>query len=391
MTKSHNIYYPLERKPAQLERAILLDMVLKMFQNLIQQAASSFAQTYRQARKSFLAQAMSLGLEVESSIYDKRGPEGEELALDCLWLGPENATKVLVLMSATHGVEGFCGSACQIDALSIFPASDLPEGVAVLYAHALNPYGFAWLRRVDDEGIDLNRNFVDFSKELPVNEGYDRLAIALLSSSDRNEELYVYQQEYGLDALVQAIVGGQYQHPQGLFYGGAAPSWSRKQVEAMIKHYGLTERQQVCVIDYHTGLGPFGYGEPICDLPPQSVGAKWCQQHFGPSVTLPVLGTSSSTANVGLSDMGWHELVGEHLAFIALEFGTFEREQLLEVLRADHCLHAQGEINWQDAETQKVKHRLKHFFYPDTQDWREMVLFRSRQVIAQALKGLAAS
>ena len=26
--------------------------------------------------------------------------------------------------------------------------------------HALNPYGFAWLRRVNEHNVDLNRNFL---------------------------------------------------------------------------------------------------------------------------------------------------------------------------------------------------------------------------------------
>ncbi|WP_281015546.1 DUF2817 domain-containing protein, partial [Mesorhizobium sp. M00.F.Ca.ET.217.01.1.1] len=52
----------------------------------------------------------------------------------------------------------------------------LPSSTAVLFVHALNCYGFAWDRRVTAEGVDLNRNFVDFSKPLPSNPGYEELA-----------------------------------------------------------------------------------------------------------------------------------------------------------------------------------------------------------------------
>lgn len=105
-------------------------------------------------------------------------------------------------------------------------------------------------------------------------------------------------------------------------------------------------------------------------------------------MTLLTLGTSSSSVKSGLSDMGWHRLLGDRLAFIALEFGTFDMASLLSALRADHILHAQGPIDWTAPQTRKVKAELKRFFFPDTQDWREMVLFRARQVIGQALRGL---
>ena len=37
-------------------------------------------------------------------------------------------------------------------------------GVAVLYVHGLNPYGFSWWRRTTHENVDLNRNFRDFAR-----------------------------------------------------------------------------------------------------------------------------------------------------------------------------------------------------------------------------------
>jgi len=362
-----------------------------MYGGLVKNARTVFARSYAGARQGFLADAQAVGLAVETLPHPLRGPDGEALALDWLWMGPKDAANLLVLLSATHGVEGFCGSACQRDALRQLSADDLPKGVAVLMLHALNPYGFAWLRRVTEDGVDLNRNFVDFAGSLPENPGYDQLADALLTAPDDPEaegRLQAYAEAYGQRALEEAVSGGQHRHPKGLFYGGREPTWSRLQVEGLIARHKLAERQRVAVIDFHTGLGPYGYGEPICDLPPDGPGARTCRKWFGESVTLPALGTSCSSVKSGLSDMGWHRLLGDRLAFIALEFGTFDMARLLGALRADHILHAQGPIDWSAPQTQRVKAELKRFFFPDTQDWREMVLFRARQVIGQALKGL---
>jgi Protein of unknown function (DUF2817) len=77
----------------------------------------------------------------------KPGPTGEELATDTAWVGPASAKKVLVTTSATHGVEGYFGSATQVEWLRRATGDTLPQDVAALHIHAINPYGFAWMRR----------------------------------------------------------------------------------------------------------------------------------------------------------------------------------------------------------------------------------------------------
>ena len=86
-------------------------------------------------------------------------------------------------ISATHGVEGFCGSGLQVDWLARKGPAALPGDTAALFVHAINPYGFAWLRRVTDEGNDLNRNYVDHGKPYPENPGYIEIADALVPPS----------------------------------------------------------------------------------------------------------------------------------------------------------------------------------------------------------------
>jgi hypothetical protein len=354
----------------------------------------AFADDYAGARRRFLNAARAAGAAITSYAHPLAGPGGEDLATDVAWLGPENASRVLVLQSAMHGVEGFCGAGAQADCLAHPP--ELPADTALLAIHAINPHGFAWLRRVTEDGVDLNRNFVDFSEPLPQNPGYDALADAIVpadpspdSLAAADARLAAYEAAHGRTAFEVALTGGQYRHPHGLFYGGTAPTWSRTITEAIVANHGLAARGRVALIDYHTGLGPFGYGEPICDHPPGSAGARLARAWYGDSVTEPALGTSSSVAKHGLSDYGWQALVGDGLVFVALEFGTYDVASMIRVLRADHQLHAAGAVDWRDARTQAIKAAMRRHFYPGTTDWRQAVLFRSRQVIAQALRGLS--
>ena len=82
---------------------------------------------------------------------------------------------VLVLISATHGVEGFCGAGCQVGYLVDRLYGSLPPTTRTILIHALNPHGFAWLRRVNENNIDLNRNFQDFTQPLPDSSPYEAI------------------------------------------------------------------------------------------------------------------------------------------------------------------------------------------------------------------------
>ncbi len=355
-----------------------------------------FSADYASARQRFLSHCNQLGLEVRSYQNPNQGPEGEELAADTAWVGDKDARNVIVTLSATHGVEGFCGSGAQLDWLRNRGPESLPGGVAMLIIHAINPHGFAWQRRVTEEGCDLNRNWIDFDAPYPLNPGFEALRDVLLPSElsgpafeKAEEEIARWRAQHGETAFHVARGGGQYSHPEGMFYGGNAPTWSRLTLESIMRDYNLPQRDHIAVIDYHTGLGPFGYGEPICGNQPGTPGHQRAKSWYGQSLTEPDLGTSSSVPKVGLSEYGWTRIVGDIHTYIALEYGTYTPDAGRAALRADHWLHAQGNVNWQSAETRAIKQRLKNHYYPGTPDWQEMVIFRSRMILRQAQRGLS--
>lgn len=64
---------------------------------------------YRTARTAFLTAAEAAGAELHSTVHPLTGLDGEDLAVDVAILAPEAQARVLVV-SATHGVEGYGGS-----------------------------------------------------------------------------------------------------------------------------------------------------------------------------------------------------------------------------------------------------------------------------------------
>jgi hypothetical protein len=263
--------------------------------------------------------------------------------------------------------------------------------------HAHNPYGFAWLRRTNEDNIDLNRNYVDFSAPLPSNDPYDELADAICPAEwtgpgreAAEQTLAAYAEANGPRALQAAITQGQYKHPDGLFYGGQAPSWSRRTVEAIVLEE-CGDARHVGMVDYHTGLGPYGHGEIISGHGGDEGSYKRAAQWYGADeVTSSQDGTSSSAPIVGNCASALVKLLpGAVVTGVALEFGTKPVDEVLDALRADAWLHSHG-----DPESdvgRAIKAQIRDAFYCDADDWKAMLVQRSDWVVERALKALAAA
>jgi hypothetical protein len=356
---------------------------------------ASFAADYSEARDKFLAAARLADAATFRYDNSTKGPKGEALSTDVAWIGPADASKVMVTISSTHGVEGYCGSGFQVDWLAGVGASGLPKGTAALFVHAINPYGFAWTRRVTEEGNDLNRNYVDHSKPYPVNEGYleiaDDLVPADFSEAGRaaaDGRLAAFRRKVGDVEFFRAVSGGQYSHADGMFFGGGGASWSNRTLHAIVDRY-LKGRADVAVVDFHTGLGPYGYGEPITHYDIGAGGSRRVRNFWGESVTESKRGQTASQARDGLGHYGLNRVLQEpqtRLTMCTLEYGTFDRESGQKAFRADHWLHKYGDPLGKEAEP--VRKAMRRQFYPETDDWKEAVLFRGHQVVRQAIAGL---
>jgi hypothetical protein len=141
--------------------------------------AHCFAASYAEARSAFLTACAQSGAEIVSHRHPLAGPDGAALFLDDARVGRADARCVLFVASGTHGIEGFCGSGIQTFLLRGGIAARLPDDVALVFVHAVNPWGFAWLRRVNEDNVDVNRNFLNHTAPHPVNADYDGLYDAL--------------------------------------------------------------------------------------------------------------------------------------------------------------------------------------------------------------------
>ena len=356
----------------------------------------SFSRDYAEARVRFLeaVDALNGPVALETIDHPLTGPKEEPLATDVATVGDPGAERVLVLISGTHGTEGTCGSACQNAWLRSDRPNSLPDTLRVVLVHAINPHGFAHVRRVTEDNVDLNRNFLDHDRPYPENTDYAGLHDFLLPQSwspearaEADKGLEAYAAEHGEFALQAAISRGQFSHPDGLFFGGHAPTWSNRTLRALLaRHAG--DAKAVALIDYHTGLGPYGSADLISDAQPDSEDYRRVERWYENGLSSPSAGTSTSAPLAGTMANGVREaLPNTRLSMITAEFGTYPVRRVFNALRGDHWLHARGTDD--RALRQAIKHEVTKALYPDENDWKELVGLRSRQLIDRAIGGLA--
>lgn len=358
-------------------------------------ASSHFAQSYAEAREKFLAAAAARGARMFRHVHpSERGANGEQLSIDLAEIGDERAQDVLLLSSATHGVEGFCGSGCQVGLLrdDEFIAAAQRSGVAVLMLHALNPYGFSHLRRANEDNADLNRNFVDFALPLPGAPAYAEIHDLLLPSAwpppaDSEARMHAWIKTHGEKAFQAAVSGGQYSHPDGLFFGGRHPTWSNACLRAVLRSRAAP-RRRLAWIDFHTGLGPSGHGEKIYSGRDDAASVARTKAWWGDDVTSFFDGTSSSAHVTGIiTDAAHQECPNTEMTAMALEYGTLSLEQTLQALRAEAWLHNHPDAP--GALASGIKRAMRDAFYIDADDWKQTVYDQAKASCLKAFGALA--
>ncbi|CAG9180910.1 M14 family metallopeptidase [Cupriavidus respiraculi] len=353
-----------------------------------------FSRSYAEARTKFQQAASRAGASLTPFPHPtRRGLDDEELAMDAAWLGEPLAQRFVLVTCGMHGAEGYCGSGAQVRLLG---DADLARecadaGVALLLVHAVNPFGFSHMRRVNEDNVDLNRNFMDFTKPLPGNAAYREVAPLLLPAqwppSERDEAaLARIVAEKGMAWYQAAVSAGQYEDPRGMFFGGQAATWSNYTLRRILARHGAG-RTALRWVDIHTGLGPRGYGEPIYMGPDDAAQVGKTRAIWGARVTSTYDGSSTSAPLTGLA---WHAvpqtLPTLDYAGIALEFGTVPLGEVLDALRGDHWLHLHPEADSNQRE--RIRDGMWRAFYGDSDDWRAEVVEQTAAAVRAAVGSL---
>ncbi|PQO38227.1 M14 family metallopeptidase [Blastopirellula marina] len=353
-----------------------------------------FSPDYATARTRFCDLASKLGWQVESFPREGTGPQGEPLVTDAACSSEGDPAKVLVVSSAVHGVEGFFGSAVQWALLRRWQKEG-PLPIKCLFLHGINPFGFAWRRRFDENNVDLNRNFLLPGETFAgAPETYAKLDEFLNPHRPPSSwEPFMAKAawlivRYGMTALRQAIATGQYEFPQGLFFGGSRPSPLQSLLAENVPRW-LQGSEDVVHFDLHTGLGPKGTCKLLIDYPlndrQRTSLAKWFgEETFEESQTSGI----AYEARGGLGRWCVAQQWAPNYLYTCAEFGTYGSVTMLKGLRAEN--QAQHWCPPKDPRAIAAKDQLAELFCPRDSVWRSQVIQRSYELVDQAVAGLLA-
>jgi len=351
----------------------------------------AFSPNYAIARERFRAKSLACGYDCTVYPINPVSPTGEALTIDVAIAGTSNPKRTVVISSGLHGVEGFLGSAIQLALLEQqqILASRSPDTRVVLI-HALNPYGFAWQRRWNEDNVDLNRNFFLPEEEFTGSpKNYSKFNAFLNPTSPPSKfEPYILQAiwlilKHGMASLRSTLPVGQYDFPKGLFFGGKAPSKTQEILAANLPQW-IGNASEVLHIDFHTGLGKQGTYKLLLGLT-QPTSFKRLAGRFGAEIIEP-----NSTEGVSYPIRGGLKTWCQNLLpecryeLLTAEFGTYPVIKVLQALRAENRAHHWG--NPQE-NYEWTKSQLVEMFAPASRKWREQSIVQGIEICKQALSG----
>ncbi|MEM9564613.1 MAG: DUF2817 domain-containing protein [Actinomycetota bacterium] len=349
--------------------------------------------TYVECRERFRRAATEAGAELEANRIDGVGRHGEDLTIDVAQLGSGRPRRVLLVLSGTHGIEGYAGSAMQRDLLAHLAGRDLPDDVAVIVVHAVNPWGMSWWRRANEHNVDLNRNWGAGTGgvERPDNEAYAEIHELLCPDGEQAPdgdrfvtELTRLSETRGLDWVRAAITAGQVSHPDGLYFAGRELQPSTRRLDAIATDR-LVGAEAVLAVDLHTGHGRWGTSTLLSKAPLGGDDDRWIRRTFAdtPIETSGAPEAISATKSGQLAP-GLLARLGEgrHRS-LTFELGTRSETRMIVAERAEHWAHRFDRRNDPVGAAAVWEHRVCSM--PDDADWEETALVLGRRVLHRAM------
>lgn len=355
-----------------------------------------FSSSYAEARNKFLDAARAAGGTLAHYPHAaEKGPQGEALYLDVAVLGRPDAPNAMLVGCGTHGIEGFSGSAAQTAWIRDGGTQRIPADAAMIFLHAHNPWGFAHAQRVTEKNVDLNRNFVDHTQAYGANPGYAQLHAGIsLTRWDEDAirgafaALDAFRGRNGEQAFSDAYNGGQYTHPDGVFFGGHREEWGNAAFRHAVRtHAGHARR--AALIDLHTGIGPFLDHVFLCFHTPGSPAYERARSWWGERAVNGQGSTHKARAVYKglLVDAFQAELKDAETTAVVIEFGTRSRPDMQRANLSLRWLRCHAEDD--PVRAQQVRADYIEAFYPSDPRWRDAVLAQSRVFLDQALAGIS--
>lgn len=309
-----------------------------------------------------------------------------ETTVDYMFLHNKRSKKLRILISGTHGVEGYAGSAIQFQTLQKLldksenvSEQDISEQTtSYLLIHSLNPYGFKNNRRFTKNNVDLNRNYLQANEFQDTN--YPEEIFTLISTF-----LYSFQFvflffctlfKFGYTKSREYIVKGQYNYKKGLFYGGEKREQNIDVLEKILSIVDYNHFTDIYIFDIHTGLGKYGNLSVMVTQEETFQNLKDFRFNSTTKMVNMTIDSMYKESKGSIIDGVHNYIVTKNTTKvniypIILEYGTYSNLQIFARLLLENYYYS---ITNNNSKWANESIKLKSMFYIEKEDWKNLVV-----------------
>jgi hypothetical protein len=326
-------------------------------------------------------------IEVHKSEYAVNAKEG--LYIDNIYLPSTNEqTNLIVITTGVHGIEGYIGSV-MLDVFfeEIYPDIDA-SNTGILIVANVNPYGMKNMRRYNENNVDLNRNFIeDWNNfDRSSNTEYPKVDKFLQPEGKMGNAFWHEVGFYlslakeaiftGADTISDALLTGQYEYPEGVYYGGNGDEVSTAYLKGVFADCLDGEYENIIHIDIHSGYGP-RYNMVIFNSVQDPTTEAEAIEQFGYEY---IIAQDSEEFYVTFGDttdyfyrLAKSKNTGKNLYSTCFEFGTIGDGFFDSILSLKFTVD-ENRQHWYPSNdkitTEVVRQNYLELFYPTETEWR---------------------
>jgi len=331
------------------------------------------------------------GYNVE--LYSQPINADDDLYIDNIYIpSNEEQTNLIVLTTGVHGIEGYIGSV-MLDVFwnEIYPDID-KDNTGVLVVANVNPYGMKYHRRYNENNVDLNRNFIlDWdSFDMTVNKDYPKVDTFLGPQKEMGNILWHEAGFYGslvkeviqdgADVISNALLGGQYEYAEGVYYGGAGDEASTTYLKDTFKQTLESGYKNIVHIDIHSGYGP-RYNMVIFNSVFDTMTEEESIEMFNYGNIIAIDSEAFYPTTGDTTDYYYRlrEAMDNDTSLFStcFEFGTIGDSFLDSIISMKYTIE-ENQNHWYPSNNSTtneiIKERYQELFYPTEKEWREKTI-----------------
>ena len=356
--------------------------------------SDSFYTSYDEIRAHLLDRVDSLvksEITVEHTSYAI--DESDDLYIDKVYLPSSGErTNLILLTTGVHGMEGYIGSV-MLDVFfeEIYPTLDT-ENTGILIVANVNPYGMKYMRRYNENNVDLNRNFIEDWENFDraSNTEYPKVDKFLQPEGKMGNAFWHEVGFYlslakeaiftGADTISDALLTGQYEYPEGVYYGGDGDEKSTAYLKGVFRECLDSEYENIVHVDIHSGYGPRYNMVIFNSVQDETTEAEACDM-FGYDYIIAVDSEEFYPTFGDTTDYFYRLKNGmesdKDLYSTCFEFGTIGDSFFDSILSLKYTVD-ENRQHWYPTDNEiteaVVRENYYELFYPTETEWREKTI-----------------